>query len=60
VAAKKKLSSKQKKLKNAKECAWVFLNNLLVLVFWVVTPCGLVGRYQCFRGNILPPSLGLK
>jgi hypothetical protein len=20
----------------------------LMLVFWVVTPCGLVGRYQCF------------
>jgi hypothetical protein len=22
---------------------------MLMLAFWVVTPCGLVGRYQCFR-----------
>jgi hypothetical protein len=22
-----------------------------MLVFWVVTPCGLVGRYQCFGGT---------
>jgi hypothetical protein len=24
---------------------------LSVLVVWVVTPCGLVGRYQCFGGT---------
>jgi hypothetical protein len=29
-----------------------------VLVFWVVTPCGLVGRY--LRRNILPPSSSLE
>jgi hypothetical protein len=22
-----------------------------VLIFWVVTPCGLVGGYQCFGGT---------
>jgi hypothetical protein len=22
--------------------------NISMLEFWVVTPCGLVGRYQCF------------
>jgi hypothetical protein len=30
-----------------------------MLVFWVVTPCGLVGRYQRIRRDILPPSSGL-
>jgi hypothetical protein len=25
--------------------------SLLILVFWVVMLCGLVGRYQCFKGN---------
>jgi hypothetical protein len=24
---------------------------MLMLVFWVVTPCGLLGRYQRFRGT---------
>jgi hypothetical protein len=24
------------------------VNNLSILFFWVVTPCGLVGRYQRF------------
>jgi hypothetical protein len=24
-----------------------------VLFFWVVTPCGLVGRYQCFRERLV-------
>jgi hypothetical protein len=24
---------------------------MLVLVFWVKMTCGLVGRYQCFRGT---------
>jgi hypothetical protein len=27
-----------------------------MFVFWVVTPCGLVGRYQCFGEKTLPPS----
>jgi hypothetical protein len=22
--------------------------SLTMLLFWIVTPCGLVGRYQCF------------
>jgi hypothetical protein len=22
---------------------------LMMLFFWIVTPCGLIGRYQCFR-----------
>jgi hypothetical protein len=25
--------------------------DLSVLVLWVVTPCGLIGRYQCFGGT---------
>jgi hypothetical protein len=24
-----------------------------VLVFWVITQCGIVGRYQCFRGTLV-------
>jgi hypothetical protein len=28
--------------------------------FWVMTPCGLVDRYQPSRRNMLPPSLTLK
>jgi hypothetical protein len=28
--------------------------NMSILVFWVVTPCGLSGRYQSFGGKILP------
>jgi hypothetical protein len=24
---------------------------MLVLLFWVVAPCGLVGGYKCFRGT---------
>lgn len=31
-----------------------------MLVFWVVTPCGFVGRYQRFVRKILPTSSGLK
>jgi hypothetical protein len=33
---------------------------LSILVFWVLTPCGLVGRCQCFWGIYCPPSSGLK
>jgi hypothetical protein len=27
-----------------------------VVLFWVVTPCGLVGRYQHFGGTLFPNS----
>jgi hypothetical protein len=29
-----------------------------MLVFWVVTPCGLVGRYQCFEVTYYLPLQG--
>jgi hypothetical protein len=29
------------------------VSSIVVLVFWVVTLCGLVGRYQCFGGSRL-------
>jgi hypothetical protein len=39
---------------------WRFIT-VSVLVFWVVMPCGLVGRYiLTLLKNILPPSSGLK
>jgi hypothetical protein len=33
---------------------------VLMSVFWLVTPCGLVARYRLFRENILPSSAGGK
>jgi hypothetical protein len=32
----------------------------MIMFFWVLTPCGLVGRYKHFGRNILSPSSGLK
>lgn len=32
----------------------------ILLGFWVVTPCGIVGGYQCFRGNILIIILSIR
>jgi hypothetical protein len=29
-----------------------------VLVFWAITPCGLIGKTPMFQRNILPPSSG--
>jgi hypothetical protein len=25
--------------------------NILIIIFWVVTPCCFAGGYQCFRGT---------
>jgi hypothetical protein len=33
---------------------------MFMVVFCVVTPCGLVDEYERFRRNILPRSSGLK
>jgi hypothetical protein len=30
-----------------------------VVVFWVVSPCSLVGGYRRFEGTLWPPSSGL-
>jgi hypothetical protein len=41
-------------------CRPVVMIYVSVLVFWVVTPCGLVGRYQRFGGtySVLCPEDG--
>jgi hypothetical protein len=31
---------------------------VLMLVFWVITPCGLVGRYHHFAGTYCPEDGG--
>jgi hypothetical protein len=42
------------------EVSLKLLTALSMLVFWIVMSLVLVGRYQCFRWNILPSSSGLK
>jgi hypothetical protein len=37
----------------------VLMAKMLMLVFYVVTPCGLVDKYRCF-GGLRQPSSALK